>query len=304
MKSLLSFLFILAFVFSNAQKIYSKSYGSPEDTPVIFIHGGPGGNATLFEGTTAQKLADKGFYVIVYDRRGEGRSKDENASMTFKESFEDLSLIYKTYRIKKANIVAHSFGGIIGTLFTRQFPEKVSSLTLVGALFSQQETYDYILKQAKEKFKDNPSKLKEISEIENLNKNSADYRKRCYNTASDMQLFSMPSPTPESKKLRADYESGEFYAANFRNPESPLKFYKNEARNNLDNTKVLKEIKKQGIPIFAVYGKDDGIFSEKQLNDMKNIAGKDHFKIIDNCSHYLFADQQDEFLQFISLHLK
>ncbi|WP_343610697.1 alpha/beta hydrolase [Chryseobacterium oranimense] len=296
-----SFLLALIFVSFNAQTIYSKAYGNPKDIPIIFIHGGPSGNATLFEGTTAQKLADKGFYVIVYDRRGEGRSKDKNASMTFTESFEDLNGIYKTYGIDKANIVAHSFGGIIGTLFTKKFPEKVSSLTLVGALFSQQETYDHILKQAKEKFKNDSSKMAEISEIEHLSKNSADYRKSCYNLASDMKLFSMPSPTPESQKLRTEYESGEFYAANFRNPESPLKFYKNESQNNIDNTGVLKEIKKAGIPIFAVYGKNDGIFSEKQLNDIKNIAGKDHFKLIDNCSHYLFVDQQEEFLQFISL---
>ncbi|MGG5208283.1 alpha/beta hydrolase [Chryseobacterium sp. MIQD13] len=304
MKYLLSFLFAMLCISFNAQRIYSKAYGNPKDTPVIFIHGGPGGNTTLFEGTTAQKLAEKGFYVIVYDRRGEGRSKDENASMTFKESFEDLNTIYKTYGIKKANILAHSFGGIIGTLFTKSFPEKVSSLTMAGALFSQQETYDYILKQAKENFRNDPAKLKEISEIEGLSKNSANYRKRCYNIASDMKLFTMTSPTPESQKLRAEYESGEFYAVNFRNPESPLKFYKNEARNNLDNTSVLKEIKKRGIPVFAVYGKDDGIFSDKQLNDMKNIAGKNHFKLINNCSHYLFVDQQDEFLQFIGLHLK
>lgn len=304
MKSFLSFLFALVCFSFNAQQIYSKAYGNPKDTPVIFIHGGPSGNATLFEGTTAQKLADKGFYVIVYDRRGEGRSKDDQATMTFKESFEDLNQIYATYHLKKANILAHSFGGIIGTLFTRQFPEKVSSLTLAGALFSQQETYDHILKQAKEKFKNDPSQLQEIAEIENLSKNSAAYRKRCYEMASKMNFFSMPSPTPESKQLRQAYEAGEFYATNFRNQESPLKFYKNESQNNIDNTSVLNEIKKRGIPIFAVYGKDDGIFSTKQLNDMKMIVGKNHFKIIDNCSHYLFVDQQDEFLQFMGGNLK
>lgn len=304
MKPFLSFLFILIYFSFNAQSIYSKAYGSPKDTPVIFIHGGPSGNATLFEGTTAQKLADKGFYVIVYDRRGEGRSKDENASMTFQESFEDLNRIYTAYKIKKANIIAHSFGGIIGTLFTRQFPEKVSSLTLAGALFSQQETYDHILKQAKEKFKNEPSKLEEIFEIESLSKNSAAYRKRCYEIASQMNGFTMPSPTSESQQLRKEYETGEFYPVNFRNAESPLKFYKNESRNNLDNTSVLKEIKNIGIPIFAVYGKDDGIFSTKQLNDIKKIAGKSHFRSIDNCSHYLFVDQQDEFLKIIGVNLK
>jgi len=304
MKSLFTIIFIISSIVLNAQNLYSKAYGNPKNVPVIFIHGGPSGNATLFEGTTAQKLSDKGFYVIVYDRRGEGRSKDENAAMTFKESFEDLKEIYTTYHIRKANILAHSFGGIIGTLFTSQFPEKVNSLTLAGALFTQQETYDHILKQAKEHFKNDPSQLKEISEIENLDKNSAAYRKRCYEMAGKLNFFDMPNPTPKSEMLRNEYKAGEFYKNNIRNSDSPLKFYKNEPLNNLDNTSVLKDIRKKGIPIFAVYGKNDGIFSEKQLNDLKNIVGKKNFILIDNCSHYLFVDQQDDFLQFIKLTLK
>ncbi|MCW1961214.1 alpha/beta hydrolase [Chryseobacterium viscerum] len=304
MKSLFSFIFSIYSMAINAQNLYSKAYGNPKNIPVIFIHGGPSGNATLFEGTTAQKLADKGFYVIVYDRRGEGRSKDENATMTFKESFEDLKGIYTTYHLKKANILAHSFGGIIGTLFTSQFPEKVNTLTLAGALFTQQETYNHILKQAKEHFKNDPSQLKEISEIESLDKNSAAYRKRCYEMAGKLNFFDMPNPTPESEMLRNEYKASEFYKNNIRNSDSPLKFYKNEPLNNLDNTSVLKNIRKKGISIFAVYGKNDGIFSEKQLNNLKNIVGKKNFKLIDNCSHYLFVDQQEDFLQFIKLTLK
>lgn len=304
MKFLLSVLFSLFLTSINAQNIYSKAYGNKKNPAVIFIHGGPSGNATLFEGTTAQKLADKGFYVIAYDRRGEGRSKDENATMTFKESFEDLKQVYNTYKIKKAHILAHSFGGIIGTLFTSQFPEKVSSLTLAGALFTQQETYDHILKQAREHFKNDPAQLKEISEIENLDKNSAAYRKRCYEMASKLGFFDMPNPTPESKNLRKEYQAGEFYKNNIRNTNSPIKFYQNERLNNLDNTVILKIIKRKGIPMYAIYGKNDGIFSDKQLNDLKNIVGKDNFKLIDNCSHYLFVDQQDEFLKFIELKLK
>ncbi|MBP1167905.1 MAG: alpha/beta hydrolase [Chryseobacterium culicis] len=304
MKSLFSILLMICSISFQAQNLYSKAYGNPKNTPVIFIHGGPSGNATLFEGTTAQNLADKGFYVIVYDRRGEGRSKDENATMTFKESFEDLKSIYTTYHIKKANILAHSFGGIIGTLFTEQFPEKVKSLTLAGALFTQQETYNHIIKQAKEHFKNDPARLKEISEIESLDKNSAAYRKRCYDMAGKLGCFDMPHPTPESEMLRTEYKAGEFNKNNIRNPDSPLKFYQNESQNNLDNTAILKSISKKGIPIFAVYGKNDAIFSEKQLNDLKNIVGKNHFRLIDNCSHYLFVDQQNDFLEFIKLTLK
>lgn len=159
MKQILCFLLLMILNSFYAQDIYSKDYGSKENPPIIFIHGGPSGNATLFESTTAQQLADKGFHVIVYDRRGEGRSKDDHATMTFRESFDDLRELYKKYNLKKAIILGHSFGGIIATLFTDQYPEKVNSLILAGALFSQQDTYDYILKQAKEKFKNEPSEL-------------------------------------------------------------------------------------------------------------------------------------------------
>lgn len=304
MKLLKALIFSLFSIFFSAQNIYSKAYGNQKNPAIIFIHGGPSGNATLFEGTTAQSLADKGFYVIVYDRRGEGRSKDSTATMTFRESFKDLNRIYRTYHLKKTSILAHSFGGIIGTLFTRHYPEKVSSLVLAGALFTQQETYNHILKQGKETFKNDPSQLKKIADIESMSKNSADYRKRCYELASEMHFFTMPSPTAESQNLRKAYENGEFYAANIKNNESPVKFYKNEPLNNLDNTSALNAIKKKGIPIYAVYGKNDGIFSEKQLNDIKNLAGNDHFTAIDNCSHYLFVDQQNEFLKLISQYLK
>lgn len=303
MKQVILILFILFFSAIEAQTIYSKDYGNKDNPPIIFIHGGPSGNATLFEGTTAEALANKGFYVIVYDRRGEGRSKDDNATMTFKESFDDLLQIYKTYNLKKANILGHSFGGIIATLFSNQYPQKVSSLTLAGALFSQQETYDHILKEAKGKFKDDLSKLKQINDIENLNKNSAEYRKSCYDIASELNFFTMPDPTNKSQQLRSEYNAGDFYKNNYRNPNSPLKFYKNEAQNNLDNKDILKTIKKKGIPIFAIYGKNDGIFSEKQINDLRNITGEENFKLVGNGSHYLFVDQQDEFLQFIVHHL-
>lgn len=142
--------FILWAGHACAQQIYSKAYGHPKDAAIIFIHGGPRGNATLFEATTAALIAQKGFYVIVYDRRGEGRSKDTAATMTFKEAITDLDHLMKQYQIKKAAILGHSFGGIVATLFTNARPEKIERLVLIDALFSQQETYNHILKSTTE----------------------------------------------------------------------------------------------------------------------------------------------------------
>ncbi|MFV8355864.1 alpha/beta fold hydrolase [Flavobacterium sp. XS1P32] len=292
----------------NAQTnytIYSKTYGQSENPAILFIHGGPRGNSTLFEGTTAQKLAEKGFYVIVYDRRGEGRSIDTSATFTYQEAIKDLNELYKNYNLKKATIIAHSFGGLVGTLFTEQNPEKVNSLILAGALFSQQETYDHILKTSRKNYKEKKDSLmlSEISKIEKLPKNSAQYRKQCYEVASKNNYFKMPFPTADANKLRENYELSEFGKKNIRNDNAPILFYKNESKNNIDTKPILKNLIKQ-VKLFGIYGQQDGVFSEKQLIDLEKIVKKQNFKIIENCSHYMFVDQQQIFINTIVKWLK
>ena len=292
----------------NAQTttIYSKPYGQSKNPSIIFIHGGPSGNSTLFEETTAEKLAGKGFYVIVYDRRGEGRSIDTTATFTYQEAFNDLNLIFEKYNIKKANLIGHSFGGLVATLFTQANPEKVNSLILAGALFSQQQTYDHIILTIKRNYqkKHDTLMLSKVTEVETLNKNSAEYRKQCFELASQNNYFKMPFPTSEANKLRENYELSEFYKQNIRNNQAPLLFYKNETKNNINTKHILKDIKKSNIKLFAIYGQQDNIFSIQQLKEIKKIVRKPNFKIINNCSHYLFVDQQQTFIETIDKWLK
>src|SRR5262245_18657164 len=85
-----------------ASPVYSNAYGKKSDPAVIFIHGGPGYNCYSFELSTAQKLADRGFYVIVYDQRGCGRSgKDSSAKFTREESSADLLSVFEKYELKQ-----------------------------------------------------------------------------------------------------------------------------------------------------------------------------------------------------------
>ncbi|WP_427875398.1 alpha/beta hydrolase [Flavobacterium sp. MMS24-S5] len=242
--------------------------------------------------------------MIAYDRRGEGRSADPNAKFTYEEAFQDLNSIYSKYHLKKAVILGHSFGGLVATLYTHKYPKNVSGLVLAGALFSQQETYDHILNTLKKKYSNDSEQLKKISIVENLNKNSAAYRKGCYDLAGENGFFKMPNPTAESKKLYSDYEAGEFYKTNIRNKNAPLLFYQNEKQNNIDTRAILKKIKSAGVPIYEIYGKDDGIFSSAQINSLKAITGENHFAFLDNCSHYLFVDQQTAFLSKLKNWLK
>jgi proline iminopeptidase len=68
----------------------------------------------------------------------------------------------------------------------------------------------------------------------------------------------------------------------------------------IDTKPILEKLKSNKLRIYAIYGKQDGIFSISQINYMKNLAGKKNFNQIDNCSHFLFVDQQKEFINSIA----
>lgn len=213
LKTLGLLLFLMVGQLTFGQSIYTKTFGNTKDKPIIFLHGGPGYNCVNFETTTAQQLADKGFYVIVYDRRGEGRSEDLNAQFTFQETFDDLNAIYQKYGLTKSTLIGHSFGGVIATLFAEKY--------------ASQSTY-----------------------------------------------------------------------------QAPQGFWKNEKYTTIDLTANLKNLQAGKIKIYGLYGKDDGLYSADQVQELKNRLGTDHVKYFDNCSHYVFIDQQSQFIDAIEAWTK
>jgi pimeloyl-ACP methyl ester carboxylesterase len=127
--------------------MYVHTYGNPSAQPLVYIHGGPGFDSWSFEETTAQQMAAKGYYVVVYDRRGEGRSKYTGQSdYTFKTAVKDLKLVCDTLKLKSPVILSHSFGGPIAVRFEQAYPGYAKKIVLVsGAIDSwgwAHSTYD------------------------------------------------------------------------------------------------------------------------------------------------------------------
>jgi proline iminopeptidase len=299
---LLTASFLVVSINSYAQTIYSKAFGDKNSPPVIFIHGGPSGNSVLFEGTTAQKLAGKGFYVIVYDRRGEGRSSDLNAKLTYEEAFNDLNGIYKKYGLKKASLIGFSFGGLVTIQYAEKYPQNINAIVLTSALISQQQTYDHILREVKKIYtqKGDVDKLRKVSQIESLDKNTANYRKECFDIASENGFFNVAQPDEEARIIRKEYETSGFDKNDVRNKNAPAIFYQNEQRKNIDVMPLLKELKKGKMKIYALYGRQDGIFSSLQIRNLKLLTGENNFRFLDQASHYLFVDQQKQFLDHVA----
>lgn len=296
-------IFIVVTMVANGENIYTRTFGNPKDKAIIYLHGGPGYNCANFEATTAQRLANKGFFVVVYDRRGEGRSKDPNAKYTFKETFDDLNTIYQKYGLTKSTLIGHSFGGVVATLFAENFPDKIQSIILVGAPVSLQETFKTIITTSKIIYqtKNDSNNLKYLNMIENMDKNSIEYSSYSFMHAMQNGFYTPKNLTEEAKTIYSKFKSDTILTkyATQMNYQAPQGFWKNEKYTAINLTANLKKLKENRINIYGLYGKDDGLYSADQVKDLKNILGENKVKYIDNCSHNVFIDQQSQFIDEI-----
>lgn len=300
MKALLTTAILFFSFFGQAQELYIKTFGNKAKPAFVFLHGGPGYNCANFEVTTAQRLADAGFYVVVYDRRGEGRSIDKNASYQFEQTITDLNNVYSIAGISKATLIGHSFGGIVATQFALKHPNKVSAILLTGAPISLQESFKTIINTCAEIYrsKKDSSSLGYIQLLERMDTTSIEYSSYCFMHAMRNGFYSLKQPDDEAKSLYTLFKTDTIlrkYAVQMSR-EAPTGFWKNEKYTTLDLSESLKTIQKTKIPIYGFYGKQDGLYSPAQIEALQALIGKEAVKYYDNCSHNVFIDQQTMFV--------
>jgi proline iminopeptidase len=309
MKLVITFLsLMLSTMLLHGQSLYTQTFGNTTDTALIFLHGGPGYNAANFEVTTAQQLADKGFFVIIYDRRGEGRSTDPKAQYTFKESFGDLNAIYQQYALNTATLLGHSFGGIVATLFAEAHPEKVQSIVLIGAPVALQETFKHIIASSKSIYEKNndTANLNYIRMLEAMDTKSLVYSSYCFGHAMQNGFYAPKQPTEVAKSIYAKFGTDSLlqtYASKMTY-EAPQGFWSNEQYTSIDLTNTLQSLLKQKVKIYGLYGKDDGLYAKQQVMDLQNLIGSERLMYYDNCSHNVFIDQQTAFMEQLVRWLK
>jgi proline iminopeptidase len=299
---------LLTSLIVNSQTIYSKAYGNSKNKALIFLHGGPGYNSVVFESTTAQKLSESGFYVITYDRRGEGRSLEKNTHFTFNQTFDDLNLIFEKFKLKSATLIGHSFGGVIASLYAEKYPEKTESIVLVGTPVSMQETLSTIVKSSKKIYqnKKDSTNLNYINMLEQMDKSSLEYSSYCFSHAMQNGFYFPKKPSTEALNIYSKFKTDKIlleYSSQMTY-DAPRGFWKNENYTTIDLTESLKRIHTKEIQIFGIYGKDDGLFSEENINKIKKKIGENNFEYLNNCSHNVFIDQQNSFINILKKWVK
>jgi len=294
---------LLSSLHLKSSELYIKTFGNISSKPLIFLHGGPGYNSSNFEAITAMKLSKYDFFVIVYDRRGEGRSTENDAKYNYEQTFNDLLDIYKQYNIEKSILVGHSFGGIIATLFAEKYPQNVESIVYVSTPFDIQKTFTTILNSSKKIYENKKDSVNfnYINILEKMDTNSIQYATYCFFHAQQNGFYFPNKPSTEAQALYEKFKNDSTLIkfAGQMNYKAPLGFWQNESYTRKDIAENVKLLKKKNIKLFGLYGNEDGLFSPEILQEIKNIIGEDSVKCFDNCSHNVFIDKQSLFISAI-----
>jgi pimeloyl-ACP methyl ester carboxylesterase len=109
-------------------RLYYETYGSGE--PLLLLHGNGGSIADL-----AAQIAyfRRHYRVIAMDSRDHGRSDDGPEPLTYEAMTDDLAALLDRLRIRRANVLGWSDGGIEALLLGIRHPTRVRKIVAVSA---------------------------------------------------------------------------------------------------------------------------------------------------------------------------
>jgi proline iminopeptidase len=121
-------------------QLHAETYGDPEDSVVIVLHGGPGADYQSLLGL--QALSDE-YYVVFYDQRGAGLSERVPAEQLNIEGYlKELDAIVDLYGSgEPVNIIGHSWGAMLLSAYLGYAPENVEKAVLAEPGFLNMEEF-------------------------------------------------------------------------------------------------------------------------------------------------------------------
>jgi proline iminopeptidase len=119
---------------SKIAYFYFQGKEPRKPTPVIYLHGGPGGNVTSRDTSVFSKLSNDGYDVYLYDQVGGGNSArlQNIRQYTIERHVRDLEAIIELIGAAKVIFIGHSWGASLAPLYLANHPDRVEKLIFSG----------------------------------------------------------------------------------------------------------------------------------------------------------------------------
>lgn len=127
----------------NGHRIYFENWGNLNASPILYLHGGPGGN---FSDSNKLLFNPDKHRVIFHDQRGARKSTPyaETTHNTTQDLIADIDRLADHLKIDTFSLVGGSWGSTLSLLYAIVHPERVNRLVLWGIFLARQWESDYV----------------------------------------------------------------------------------------------------------------------------------------------------------------
>ncbi len=131
---------------SALHTLYVEECGNPSGTPVVFLHGGPGGGC----GKSYRRYFNPDRYrIILFDQRGCGRSTphSELKENTTWDLVADIEKIRQHLKIEKWAVFGGSWGSTLALAYCQTHPESVTKIFLRGIFMLRRKELEWFYQE-------------------------------------------------------------------------------------------------------------------------------------------------------------
>ncbi|MDD4909282.1 MAG: alpha/beta hydrolase [Candidatus Omnitrophica bacterium] len=232
-----------------------------EGKPLIFLHGFAVDSSIWREQIG---LLAPDFRAIAVDLPGHGRSEWKQGSL--KDMVEDALSLYPPLKIKKADIIAHSFAGLIGIKLAAEYPRAVNKLVLVSSTpkFIRDESFDAMIS------------LPDLEKLRGLIGSE-------YPGIIPVFLRSVFTAKEREDGFKAVPE----HTAKRESLEGFLEIIRDEdARSGLNEIKA---------PVLIISGSEDPLIGEYSAKFLQGRISASRLEMLAGCGHFPFLTRKDDF---------
>lgn len=129
---------------AHNQVIAFSEYGNPQGSPIVHLHGGPGGFSQAIDLAFFDLTKHR---VIIYDQRHCGLSRvtpNWTQNNTTLDLVNDLEVLRTHLNLEKWSIFGGSWGSCLGLCYTIAHPDRVENQIYWGILLGRKSCVDFV----------------------------------------------------------------------------------------------------------------------------------------------------------------
>lgn len=272
-------------------KIWYKIMGEEDRTPILLVHGGPGGTHKSFH---ALKSLSEERSLIFFDQLGTGKSgyHEDTTLLTVNHLVEQVKVLKDALALKEFYLLGHSWGAALELAYYLKYPEGVK-----GIIFSSPYLGTEIwIADADTLVMTLPDSIQSmISTAENNNEfDSPDFK---FADSVYWSLFGLRSgKLPEY--IDTITAPGNTFIYNYM--WGPSEFTATGVLKNYDNIAGLEKVK---VPVMFITGEYDEARPSTVEQFHKKIPGS-KFIVVENAGHSSMVDNREQYCNAVDAFLK